>query len=516
MVVAASLLSAGQSAASYYRKARKAHAKGDDATAYLLVNKAIALAPANPAYRGFSEAVSTRALSTLKVQDAIPAPAAFTVETEEPDPLGNAEWNEAEGARPPPRLLAKLGLQSFNLRGDAKELFEKVTAAYGVKVVFDGDYQATTPQHFRLEDASWPEAARALEAVTSSFLIPLNEQIALVAKDTPQKRTELEPVMSVSVPLDEPLSPQEVQETARAVQAVFEMTKMGIDNARHKVLFRDRVSRLRPALELFRQLTSHRADVVTELELLAFNEDNSLHYGISLPTSTSLTLLGNPTPFYMALPTTGSYATVGGGDGLVGVGIASSTLVATMSKSHSQSLLHAELRGIEGQPVQFHVGDRYPVQTNLYSSVSGSISSSSRVPAASMNFEDLGVVIKITPHVHGMSGVTLELEAEFKSLSGTVSNSIPIISNRKFSTKVRLDFGQTAIVSGVVQQNLTHSRSGLAAFGAIAPLTDNERGLLGQRLLLTLKPRLAGLPASETSTRALRSGSESRPLTPLE
>ena len=348
-----------------------------------------------------------------------------------------------------------------------------------MKVVFDGDYQASVPLHFRMEETTWPEAARALEAVTGSFLIPLNEQIALVAKDTTQKRTELEPVMSVAVPMTEPLTPQEIQETARAVQAVFDITKMGIDNARHMVLFRDRVSRLRPALELFRQLTTHRADIVTDIELLAFNEDGTTKTGLSLPTSFALTMLGNPTPFNVTLPTTGSYATLGGGDGLIGVGITSATLLANASKNAGRSLLRAELLGIEGQAVQFHVGDRYPVQTNLYSAVSGSISSGSRMPAASMNFEDLGVVLKITPHVHGIEGVTLELEAEFKSLSGTTTNSIPIISNRKFTTKVRLDFGQAAVVSGIVQDNRILTGSGFAGYQSAAAAP--KQGALKQR-----------------------------------
>ena len=177
--------------------------------------------------------------------------------------------------------------------------------------------------------------------------------------------------------------------------------------------------------------------------------------------------------------------------------------------------MHAELRGLEGQPGQIHVGDRYPVQSNIYSG-SGTTSSSSYMPAASVTFEDLGLVLKLTPHVHGMRAVTLELEAEFKSLTGQASNAIPIISNRKFATRVRLEFGETALVSGVVQQTLTFGQSGLAGLNAFAPLRQNDRSRLAQRLLLTLRPRLVSLPPSETPTPALRAGSETRPLSPLE
>ena len=45
--------------------------------------------------------------------------------------------------------------------------------------------------------------------------------------------------------------------------------------------------------------------------------------------------------------------------------------------------------------------------------------------------------VKITPHVNGMDQITLDVEAEFKVISGKSINDIPIISSRKFNTKIR-------------------------------------------------------------------------------
>ncbi len=126
----------------------------------------------------------------------------------------------------------------------------------------------------------------------------------------------------------------------------------------------------------------------------------------------------------------------------MGIGLTSAQLLATWSRSVGQSILHAEIRTLDGQAANFHAGDKYPIMTMGYF---GPVRPGAQVftPPPTFNFEDLGLVLKITPKVHNTKEVTLEVEAEFKVLGTTSFNGIPVIGNRKFANQVRLNFDQS-------------------------------------------------------------------------
>ena len=123
---------------------------------------------------------------------------------------------------------------------------------------------------FRLDNADYREALRALEAATASFVVPVGERRLLVVKDTVQKRTETEPVVSVAVPLPEPVSLQDAQELMRGVQQVMGLQQMQLDGQRRVILARDRVLEGPPGASIDRATASspgfglHRGGVCGE------------------------------------------------------------------------------------------------------------------------------------------------------------------------------------------------------------------------------------------------------------
>src|SRR5439155_3305803 len=124
--------------------------------------------------------------------------------------------------------------------------------------VFDADYQIPTPFRFHLEDVSFEVAMRTLETLSNSFLVPVNERVALVARDTAQKRTELAPVMAIAIPIPERISVQEAQEVMTAVQQTLEIRKFSIDPVKRVVYLRDQVSRVTAARAMFANLSRLR------------------------------------------------------------------------------------------------------------------------------------------------------------------------------------------------------------------------------------------------------------------
>ena len=127
--------------------------------------------------------------------------------------------------------------------------------------------------------------------------------------------------------------------------------------------------------------------------------------------------------------------------------------------------------------------------------------------------------MKITPHVHGMDDVTLDLESEFKVITGQSVNGIPIISHRQLTSKVRLREGESAVVGGLLTSNEARSISGIAgladmpALGALFRQTNKNEQT--SEVLVVVKPTLLGLPPDQFVAPAIYTGSETRPLTPL-
>jgi len=506
------------SAAALFRQARRAEQRGDMAQAYLTASQAVALAPDVAEYWNYSQALRTRALAELQ-----PAPAARNEadagdgEAVPPEfAITPEELYEARRLLPPPVLRGTEEPRSFRLRENPKRLFETVARAYGLDVIFDADYPEGPPIRFQMENAGWREALHAMETVTGSFLVPLGERLALVAKDTPQKRAELEPVMNLLVPLPEPLKAQDLQEVARAVQSSLDLAKIGFDLNRRLALFRDRVSRLRPAVALFEQLLPHRAQVTIEVELLALKESSELNLGLAARSSYPLAFTGNPTPFSAKPPTdTARMASFGGGRTQMAVTVVDGELFSALTRGQSRSLMQSRLRTLDGEQATLHIGDKYPVLTAGFLGQTGSDRSSYALPPT-VNFEELGIVLKVTPRVHNAREITLELEAEFKSLSGATLNGIPVISNRRFVSKLRTGFHETTLVAGVESESVSQSWSGLPLLALVPGLRSETRALERSRLLLAVRPRLEALPPAETPVFPIRTGSETRPLTPLD
>lgn len=504
-----------ESAGSLFKKGRKAQRNGDWSEAYLLYSQALALDPANEKFRAFVLAVQRAATERIKIslRDE-PAASDAPASAKAPLPgISEDDLYEAREKMAPPELKGSPGEKSFDLTGNSKEVFEKVAGEFGLHVVFDSDYQAVDGIRFRLEKVRWQDALHALEAVTGSFIVAVNEKVALVAKDTTQKRAEIEPHMSVLVPFPEPLTPQEIQEGARAIQTTFDITKVGIDNNRRLILFRDRVSRLKPAVELFRQLMTNRAQVVVGVEILSADETSAINYGLRLPTSFPIVNFSTAWNNVPSIPGgLTSFLKIGGGLSMFGMGISGAELFANMTRSSTRSLIQADLRGVDSQPLTLHVGDRYPILTQGYF---GDTSGTGTVykPPPTIQFEDLGVVIKITPRIHNADEVTIDVEAELKLLGGAALNGIPVISNRKIASRVRMRFDETAVLAGLFSDNRSRSWSSLPL---PPPLRAYTRSDENSQVLVVLTPRLVSMPPTETATRPIRTGSETRPLTPLE
>jgi general secretion pathway protein D len=281
------------------------------------------------------------------------------------------------------------------------------------------------------------------------------------------------------------------------------------------------VSKVQAAKQLLLQLMYGRPQVGVEVDLIDSTRRANSSYGVDLMNSTALAVFGRRTGDTRGLRLLPSipagftkFMGFGGGRTFLGLGVADMRMFASMSESESRSLLRASLRALDGTPATLHIGEKYPILTLGYF---GAATGEGQVytPPPSVNFEDLGLVLKITPRIHSRDDISMLVEAEYKALAGGAINGIPIINNRKLSSVVRLKSGETAVLAGLVTVNEARTLSGVAGLSQrpmLGPLLrQNTRSRDVSEALMLIRPHVLDLPPTEFPAALLYTGTEGRP-----
>ena len=491
----------------------KAERAGDTLHAYLLYARAAALDPANVSYA--AKKTSLRLVAARSVREELgPDPAASDLGADPAPPSARDILDARQQYLPPPQLSPSPDKKTFNLKGDSRAIFDQVAAAYGIQVVFEADYQSSPPFTFRLDHASFEDALRALETVSNSFLVPVNPKLAMVFRDTPAKRTERMPAVAAAIPIPERMNAQDAQEMLTAVQQTLDIRRAVVDPTRHMVFVRDQEGKVAAAQQLLAGLSKIRPQVEIEVEFLSVDKNSSLSYGMSLPMPISLVNFKGTQSLAAAFQTLRRLTSAATP---YAIGITQAATFATLSRASASNLLDAQMTALDGQAVTLHVGQRYPIASQQYVGNTAGQVGTVFAPPPTITFEDLGLVLKITPSVHEGEEVTLDVDAEFKTLGATSPVAgIPVIANNKYAAKVRLQEGEWAVIAGLVQTLDTDTRTGIPGLMQLPWIgrffAQNTVEKDHSEVLVVLKPHVTALPGFESVPRSIWVGTSTHPI----
>jgi len=504
---------AASQAEQLFHQAQKAERDGEIVKAYILYAEAAAADPTNIDYWDRAQALRPAASLIDPSPPKLPDLPSDKIDRTLFGNITDAELEEAQKPLPPAELQAEPGRRDYDFQGDSKVLWEQVAAALHLKVLFDGDYKPTRVFHFELSNADYRDTLHALESATDSFLVPISPRLIFIANDTTQKRKDYERTMAVAVPFPEAISTQELQEVATGIRGALDAQKLTVDPTRHLILIRDKVGKVRLAEKLLEDLLRPRGQVTIDVEILTTDVSSTLNYGLSLPTSFALSSfltqsnLTNAYSFFSSSFTT--FLAFGGGASMLGLGVTNAQLFATVSNSRSQSIYHGQLVALEGLPASLHVGEKYPIITSGYF---GNTSNSGTVytPPPTITFEDLGLLIKVTPHIVSADEVTLDLDAEFKLLGAASSNGIPVVANTQYQSKVDVSSGEWAVLAGLMTSQEAKVITGIPLMSYIPLLRNNTITKDRGATLIVLKPHVTIAPPSASPSWRAWAGSETR------
>ncbi|KFZ31335.1 general secretion pathway protein GspD [Pseudidiomarina salinarum] len=162
-------------------------------------------------------------------------------------------------------------------------------------------------------------------------------------------------------------------------------------------------------------------------------------------------------------------------------------LQAVSTNTNSNILATPSIMTLDNESAEFLVGQSVPTITG---STAGDNNSN---PFQTVQREDIGIKLKVTPQINEGNAVQLIIEQEVSSLSGATSVDITI-NKRQLKTVVMADDGETIVLGGLIDEDVQESVSKVPLLGDIPVLGHLFRSTSTSRqkrnLMVFLKPTI--------------------------
>lgn len=143
-------------------------------------------------------------------------------------------------------------------------------------------------------------------------------------------------------------------------------------------------------------------------------------------------------------------------------------LNALQGDNDANILSTPSLLTLDNEEASIVVGQNVPFLTGSYSATGTGGSSNPGNPFQTIERQNVGLTLKVTPHINEGDSLVLEIAQEVSSLTGAASefNTSDVITNeRKIETKVLADNGQTIVLGGLIQDDIQESATKVPLLG---------------------------------------------------
>ncbi len=158
------------------------------------------------------------------------------------------------------------------------------------------------------------------------------------------------------------------------------------------------------------------------------------------------------------------------GIGRLSSNLSFNVLISALQTEKSANILSTpSLMTLDNEQATITVGQNVPFVTGSYTST-GNTSSNPGNPFQTIERKNVGVTLRVTPHINEGDSLVLQLSQEVSSLLGAGSallNNNPITNERKIDTTVLANDGQTVILGGLMEDSLNKSDQKVPLLGDI-------------------------------------------------
>ena len=510
------------------QQADKAKIEGHFTDARAAIQEAYELDPANPQVEEHAEELAA------DVSAAAPA-----VRTE--DKLAG-----------PTELTPKDGPHSFHLHANQRDIIRQVMAAYGIQPTIDD----TVPQQqirYDVDDVNFADVERTLTLATDTFLVPLDPVRVLVAKDTKDNRTkfERESVETVYLP---GLPAQDLTDLVTLTKNVFAVPTVTAAPGNGTLTIRGPAIDLRAVNATVNGLIEGRSDLQLDVNMYEVDRSKANQIGAILPTQTTLfnvyseaaTLLQQNASLVNEIISSGlaapgdweaiiailvasgqisnsilsnPFGVFGGGLTMTGVEYQGGSANLLLNSSDVHSVDQMQIRVQDGGEGIIKIGEKYPIETSSYSSLSGtgglnipglstsgisstlqnlgvnlqSLQSAANEVIPQVQYQDIGLTLDVTPRIENQHSISLKFDLKLTALAGSSVNSLPVLNNREYQAVTSVNVGESAVLVSALSKSESDALTGIPGLADIPGFeaTTNKNSTFDySRLAIVITPHL--------------------------
>ncbi|HUZ04028.1 MAG TPA: hypothetical protein VMU62_01625, partial [Acidobacteriaceae bacterium] len=175
---------------------------------------------------------------------------------------------------------------TFHLRANAHDILHHVFLAYGVTAILD-DSVPTQNVRLDLSHATFAEASTAVQLLTNTFVVPLDPQRVLVAKDTKENRVKFERLLLETIYLPE-LNAKEMADPVNMVKNIFNVRQVSVRPNDGTLSIRAPESTLRAINQTLAHLYLDKPEVMIDVRIYQVNDSHQQTMGVAFPQQLSV------------------------------------------------------------------------------------------------------------------------------------------------------------------------------------------------------------------------------------
>jgi general secretion pathway protein D len=192
--------------------------------------------------------------------------------------------------------------------------------------------------------------------------------------------------------------------------------------------------------------------------------------------------------------TIGTGATVAVGR-VVNNGVSFAALIQALRSDGSSNIISTpSLITMNNEEAEVKVTQEIPLITGSFSNTTQSVGGTSS-PFQTIQREEVGTILKVTPHINEGNSVQLKIEQEDSSPGAKLTDSADISTNkRSIKTTVLIEDGGIIVLGGLMSDTVTESEDRVPGLGAIPIIGNLFKSRSGSRqkknLVVFIRPRI--------------------------